>query len=300
MVSSETLKDLALEAGFDLVGFTSPPTGEETFEYNLLIDDGEVKDIGEHDSSSWKGPLDIPHETRTIVVLGFNHYQEAPKEPPGDNQAVLARYMTGACMALATRLRKFYRSLSILGIRSLGHLDPTELALRWLACRAGLGWIGKNTMILTEEFGSWVTWSAVFLAQELPPDSPSDYAGCLDCDECLRACPTFALYEPYKLDRTKCLTFISETLSSPDAAWPIRNAKQAFGRRILGCDICQEVCPQNRHAQKPGSPDIASLPLHVDINELLGKDEDSYDSRYRLLLWGIPRNRVETMVRIML
>jgi len=244
---------------------------------------------------SWK----IPEQTRTIVVLGFNYFRELPEAPPQDCESLIARYLTGACPALISRLRKFHRSLAVLGIRVLNHIGPSQLPLKWLAQRAGLGWIGKNSLLLTEEYGSWMIWDAVLLAEEIPSDATREFKGCEDCDDCVRACPTSALYEPYKLDPTRCFTFFSETLASMDGAWPIAQAREAFGRRVLGCDICQDVCPHNRHVQKSGPPDIVDLPMHIDVNELLGLDEDAFDSRYRLTLWGIPRSRVQDMVNLM-
>lgn len=299
MVSKETLKDLATEAGFDLVGFTTPPTPEEARLFTLEIDERKSRGFKPGEAYPWMESWHIPDPTRTIVVLGFNYYQEIPEEQPENNESIIARYLTGSCPALISRLRRFHRSLAVLGIDVLNHIGPSELPLKWLAQRAGLGWIGKNSLLLTEEYGSWVIWDAVLLADEFPPDQPGDFAGCGDCDECIQACPTSAIYEPYKLDPLKCFTYFSETLASMDGAWPIRQAREAFGRRILGCDICQDVCPHNRRVQKPGPDDIAGLPLHIDASTLTDLDEDAFDYRYRLTLWGIPRRRVREMIDLM-
>jgi len=298
MVSPETLKDLALEAGFDLTGFTRPPTAEEREQFSLEVGDRKARGFRPGQAYPWMDSWDLPPETRTIVVLGFNYYQEAPEEPPGETRTVIARYLTGSCPALIRKLRSFYRSLSILGITPLNHIGPSELPLKWLAQRAGMGWIGKNSLLVTREFGSWVIWDAVLLAEELPAEVHPAQTGCADCDDCLRACPTSALYEPYKLDPTRCFTFFSETLAPMDAAWPIKNARLAFGCRVLGCDICQEICPHNRAVQTPG--DIADLPLHIDLRRFLEIDDETYDREYRLTLWGIPRHRVADMASLML
>ena len=299
MVSKETLKDLAIEAGFDLVGFTTPPTREETVEYSLEIDERKSRGFKPRESYPWMESWRIPDETRSIVVLGFNYYQELPEEPLLDSELLIARYLTGSCPALISRLKKFHRSLEVLGIKVLSHIGPSELPLKWLAKRAGLGWIGKNSLLLTEEYGSWVIWDAVPLMEEFPPDEPKEFAGCGDCDECVRACPTSAIYEPYKLDPLRCFTYFSETLASMDGAWPIRQAREAFGRRILGCDICQDVCPHNRHVNKSCTSDVARLPLHIDASTLINLDEDTFENLYRLMLWGIPKRRVQEMLDLM-
>src|SRR5262249_9245050 len=116
---------------------------------------------------------------------------------------------------------------------------------RAVAQRAGLGWYGKNTNILTRQWGSWVFLAEIVTNLALEPDKPLK-ASCGKCEICLPACPTGALPNPYELDNTRCISFLTIELrgSIPLELRPL------MGNLIFGCDICQEVCPVNKLAER--------------------------------------------------
>ena len=300
MVSAENLKEVALEAGFDLVGFAAPPSRDDQEAYYAEVRERTDRGFRPGLVFPWMENWRLPSETRTVVALGLNYFQEQGEVEPERGCALIARYHTGACTGLISRSQRFRWSLETLGIKPLNPLGPSPLPLKWFAERAGLGWRGKHSLIVTPEYGSWVVWDAVLLAEEFPPDDPITERGCGDCVDCLKACPTSAVFEPYKVNPTRCFTLFSDTLAPLDGAWPIKQARQAFGARVLACDICQEACPHNRRVQKPGRPDTARLPLCVRVDELLTDSEETYQSRHRLTFWGIPRDRVQAMVELML
>jgi epoxyqueuosine reductase len=124
------------------------------------------------------------------------------------------------------------------------------LSDRSVAERAGIGWSGKNTSIITEEFGSWVYLGEMLVDVYLPPDEPIQ-DGCGDCTLCMTACPTGALVEPGRLDAQSCIAYLTQTKTM--IAEKYRNK---IGNRLYGCDTCQTVCPKNRKRYFDHQPDL--------------------------------------------
>ncbi len=127
-------------------------------------------------------------------------------------------------------------------IRSLSCVDTTPLVDRAVAQRAGIGFIGKNCMMITETHGSWVFLGALLTDLRIEPRPlliPADSCG--DCDLCLTACPTGALREPFVLDSQSCLSYLTQSKGIIAGEY-----REALGRRVWGCDTCQTVCPKNR------------------------------------------------------
>lgn len=119
-------------------------------------------------------------------------------------------------------------------------VDTGALSDRAVAQRAGIGWSGKNTSIITEEFGSWVYLGEMLVDVYIPPDEPIE-DGCGDCNLCMTACPTGALVEPGRLDAQSCIAFLTQTKTMIPEKY-----RDKIGNRLYGCDTCQTVCPKNR------------------------------------------------------
>jgi epoxyqueuosine reductase len=125
-------------------------------------------------------------------------------------------------------------------------VDTGPLLEREIARRAGLGWIGKNTMLLSRELGSYFLLGEIVLDLELEYDAPHTAQFCGSCTRCLDACPTQAFVAPYVLDANKCISF--HTIENREGA--PREEKAKFGDWVFGCDICQEVCPWNHKSEE--------------------------------------------------
>jgi epoxyqueuosine reductase len=172
-------------------------------------------------------------------------------------------------------------------------VDTAPVLERDLAARSGLGWIGKNTCLITPGVGSWYFLGELLLDVELPPDEPiSDHCG--SCRRCLDACPTAAFAGPGVLDARRCISYLTIELKGPIP----RALRPGMGTLIFGCDICQSVCPHNKW-QTP-TPDLElrseAVTASPDLTELLSLNEAAFRERFRRTpLWrskrrGLMRN----------
>jgi epoxyqueuosine reductase len=217
---------------------------------------------------------------RTVVSAALCYYADEPERPPGHGR--LPRYtwydayaeLREKLAALGRRLGGAYRVL----------VDENQHVDREAAARAGVGFYGKNTLLITRRFGSWVVLGTLVSDLALEP-TPSLELDCGSCTLCIEACPTGALDEPGTLDATKCLSYWTQS------ARPIPDEYQrALGAQVYGCDICQDVCPWNRGIEKRrhGLPAPAGAEPHVDLVDWLESDPAELRRRYARLY--VPRN----------
>ncbi|HET9879916.1 MAG TPA: tRNA epoxyqueuosine(34) reductase QueG [Candidatus Limnocylindria bacterium] len=191
----------------------------------------------------------------------------SPAEPAGK----VARYAVGLDYhaALRSRLEALAADLRAegLGVSETAFVDDRPLAERAFAARAGLGWIGKNTNLLTHlRAGSWVLLGALLVHETLPADEPVR-SSCGSCTRCLGGCPTGALIAPQVLDARRCISYLTIEHPGAFADWEA----QALGSWIFGCDVCQEVCPVNRDAADDGPLLVPLVPLVAWLLPLGGR-----------------------------
>ena len=182
-------------------------------------------------------------------------------------------------------LARFIESAAGPGVKSRVAVDTSAVLERDLAARAGLGWFGKNTNLLTPSLGSWFFIGTVLTtAEPALDDEVADRCG--TCTACLDACPTAAFTAPYVLDARRCISYLTiEHRGDVDEA--LRPSMGAWG---FGCDVCQEVCPWNRKAVTTREPAFASPP-RLAPPELLGLDEPAFRGRFRrTALWRARRS----------
>jgi epoxyqueuosine reductase len=213
---------------------------------------------------------------RSVVSAALCYWQ--PEQPLEPGEGRLARYTWSDAYA---ELRE---QLDALG-RAIGGnyrvlVDANQHVDREAAARSGVGFYGKNTMLITRRHGSWVVLGTLVSDRELEPTPPLD-TDCGDCRICIDACPTGALDEPGTLDATKCLSYWTQAPAAIPAEY-----RAALGAQVYGCDICQDVCPWNRGVQKRRADDEPSAAGHVDLVTWLESDTlvDDFDRLY------VPRN----------
>ncbi len=216
---------------------------------------------------------------RTVVSGALCYYADAPEPTPG--QGRLPRYTWNDAYA---QLRE---SLEELGRRLGGQfrvlVDANQHVDREAAARSGVGFYGKNTMLITRKHGSWVVLGTLVTTAELEPTSPLGL-DCGSCRLCIDACPTNALEEAGVLDVNRCLSYWTQSRHSIPA-----DVRVALHDRVYGCDICQDVCPWNRGVEKRrAGPPPKNMEPHVSLVDWLEAEDAELRLRYDRLF--IPRN----------
>ncbi len=221
----------------------------------------------------------VPDASVAVVVL--ENYLPPGEEPPAGSGVRIARYARGTDyhQAMGARLDRLAEGLLALGATvARPYLDAGPVPERELAQRAGLGWVGKNTMLIRPGLGSWTFIGSVFTDLELPPDPPFELDRCGSCTRCLEACPTGAFPAPRVLDATRCLSYLTI-----EQKGPIPEAFGDLGGWAFGCDVCNEVCPWNerfarptRHAEYAPRPD----PDRADPEYFERLDDETFARRF--------------------
>lgn len=283
---SELIKRLAREVGFDLAGIAPAvtPTG-----YHSFLDwlnqgyAGEMSYL-ERRKEAYEHPRYVMSSVRSVLMLTLNYQTEAPPEVTG-TEARVSRYAWGTTDYHKV-IRKKLKQLSRLiheqypDCETRGVVDTAPLLERDFAQLAGLGWIGKNTLLLNKREGSWFFLAGLLLSDELEYDEPQQTSHCGTCTRCLEACPTDAFVEAGTLDARKCISYLTIELRDQPIPAELRTGMQDW---MFGCDVCQEVCPWNRKA--PISGETAFQPVEtftpVDACELLTLDEAAFQERFQ-------------------
>jgi len=286
------IREYALEIGFDAVGFT---TAEP---FTQLSEALEERKSG----YSWiaEGLLQLSHiadprfvlpSARSIVVLLYDYYKQAyPEALLGRiGKAYQSRLYPGKKRLFGSRLRLLKEFLESRGME-VG-IRPA-MPERQAALRAGLGSFGCNTFIYAPGRGSYVGIVAMAVSADLEPTSPLSEPTCPEeCRLCIEACPTGALYAPYKMDPLRCIAFNSYgTGNFPGAPADIPlEIREKMGSWIYGCDLCQDACPKNRKRQKQDLlPDVFLEEVAPGFAPeiLLNMNDDYFNSKVQQLLYG--------------
>jgi len=224
---------------------------------------------------------------RTVISAAHCYYVPEPDRPEG--QGRLPRYTWYDAYA------ELRRTLEELG-RQLGGsyrvlVDANQHVDREAAARSGVGFYGKNTMLITRRHGSWVVLGTLITDVELESTPPLGL-NCGECRLCIDACPTGALDEPGTLDATRCLSYWTQA----PAAVP-EQYREHLGAQVYGCDICQDVCPWNRGIEKrrTGDPSPKGAEPHVSLVDWLKADDGELVKRYDRLF--VPRNDARWLKR---
>ena len=311
MITSGEIKQIAQDAGFDLCAITTPePIPQATERYRQWLEQGHHADMAWMTKSPERrcNPSQLMDGVRSVIMLGLNYYQENCEQTPRGHARVpccarVSRYARGRDYhkVIARKIKTLIARIEAATNRNAVVQKDAACRFKWwvdygpfleraYAEKAGMGFIGKNSMLINREFGSWFFLAEIVTSFELEPDSaPENYHGqCGKCTRCIDACPTGAIVGDGVIDSRRCISYLTiehrGDIPSDLAA--------SMGDLLFGCDICQEVCPFNQKRAVPTSHDEL-LPSHgvgefVDCGQVVALEDNE---QFLKLTAGTPLTR---------
>ncbi len=300
------LQRLAEQTGFAHAGIASLPSAEEEAKGRDYLETwiesghaGEMEYLKRRTAAGElvRSSLSAAPWARSVVVCAAPYQAEAPLsiEPATADAGWIARYAwSGSRSAegdlrpadyhkvLVARLKQLEQAMrSALGeFQSWAYVDTGPLIERRWAALAGVGWTGKNTCTLNQKLGSFFFLGVILTSLEVPREALATLAAdrCGSCTRCIDACPTQALVEPYRMDASRCIAYltIEKRGSIPE------ELRSGIGRQVFGCDICQDVCPWNRKAPIAADPVMEPRPelINPSLEWLAGLTEQEFGSTF--------------------
>lgn len=258
----DEIRRWCVELGFQQTVFCKPDLSKAGDRLQHWLDKGfhgSMQWMARHGDKRWHPNKLIPGTVSVISVrmdyLPANNDMVACLKD--GNKAYISRYATGR--DYHKLIRKRLATLARRIESAYGHpviqrpfVDSGPVMEKPLAEQAGMGWIGKNTLLLNRHAGSWFFLGELYTSLDLPPDEPTEEKQCGQCRACLKICPTNAFPEPYVLDARRCISYL--TIENKGSI-PVKFRK-AMGNRVFGCDDCQIICPWNRFAQVSAENDF--------------------------------------------
>ena len=279
---TDAVRNALLSAKLDLAGIAPAVTPSGFHQLLQWLNDGYHGDMQWMESrrEARRHPQSVLPLVKSLVIVGLNYFDGTPVSAgpkisryargTGDYHQVLKERLQPAA-ALIRRLRP--------GCKTRIVVDTAPLLERDFGRLAGLGWFGKNTMLISRHIGSWFFLGAILTDAELAPDTPEDRNWCGTCTRCLDACPTQAFPAPGVLDARRCISYLTIELRQSPIPMELR---EGVGEWLFGCDVCQDVCPWNRFA--PAVPDSAfsALPERnpADCRALLRLSRQEFEAVY--------------------
>ncbi len=288
---AEEIKQRALALGFDLVGITTAQPPQHAEEFQQWLASGFHGEMGYMAKNAEKrvDPSRILADVRSVVVVGLNYFNESPRRGTRPTTARIARYAQGPRDyhdVMSDKLKQFASAIDESGgpgTRSLWYVDTGPILERDLAQRAGIGFIGKHTNLISRQLGNWIFVGEVLTTLALPPDEPErEYCG--TCRRCIDVCPTRAIVAPYQLDARLCISYLTIELKGAIPA----ELRPLIGDHVFGCDDCLEVCPWNRFAKLSSTREFQRREM-PPLTEFLSWDEQ----RFRDFFHGTPIYRIK-------
>ena len=286
---AKDIESWARELGFQQVGIADTDLKDHSAAFLDWLEERMHGDMGYLGRNVDKrlDPARLHPGSIRVVSARMDYLGVAPPAaadlPVNDGSAYIARYALGRDYhkTLRRRLAKLVQRIEaaarVTETGSRAFVDSAPVLEKPLGAKAGLGWQGKNTLLLNQDAGSWFFLGEIYTNLPLPVTTPPAQPGCGSCRACLTVCPTEAIVAPGKLDARRCISYLTIESKGPIP----EDLRPAVGNRIFGCDDCQIVCPWNRFARRSVEAEFA--PRHgldvAAIADLLGWDEDEFLAR---------------------
>jgi epoxyqueuosine reductase len=278
----DRLKRQARVLGFELAGI-APATDADGFDRLrdwLARGYAGSMDYMQRHGEARRHPSSILPAVRSVVMVAMNYRPDDDKTQNPKRHGRIARYARGSDYheVLRERLQTLLDWLRHQRPDCVGRgvVDTAPLLERDFARRAGLGWFGKNTMLLNKRLGSYFFIGALLVNLELSCDAPHTANHCGTCTACLDACPTNAFVAPGMLDSRRCISY----LTIEHRGKVVEELRRGLGDWLFGCDVCQEVCPWNRKAPPGIEPTLQGC-AELDLIEVLGWTDEEFRRRFR-------------------
>jgi epoxyqueuosine reductase len=293
------IRQHALELGFDDCRFTTAAAPASAEQFQKWIGEKQHGEMAWLERSALKriDPQRVLPGARSVICLaasyeifGSSRSRREEAQKYSDQSLVTSTPTTGIVAryaqyddyhdVLGERLKQLTQFINQLGganTRSLWYVDTGPVLERDFAQRAGLGFVGKHTNLISRKFGNWIFLAEILTTLKLEPDAP-EKNHCGKCTRCITACPTNAITAPFKLDARKCISYLTIELKG---SIPVE-LRPAIGNRIYGCDDCLAICPWNRFAREGNLMKLHARPdlTAPDQIELLQLDEAGFKSRF--------------------
>lgn len=284
-VNSAQIKQQALEIGFHKVGIASADADTQLSVERLQawLSLGYQADMAWMANPKRQDVRDCLPGVRSLICVALNYYTPYQHHPEPE-YAKLSRYGWGRDYhrVMQKKLKQLSEWLQDQGegIQARFYVDTGPVQDKFWAQQAGLGWVAKNSNVITREYGSWVFLGEILTNLDLTPDLPHT-EHCGTCTRCLEACPTHAITKPFVVDANRCIAY--HTLENRSETLP-ESIKPHLQGWVAGCDICQDVCPWNQRFAKPTEiQDFEPYPgsVNVKLTELATLSEQEWDQRFR-------------------
>lgn len=248
MITVSKIIKAAKAEGFDLVGISPVKKFDQKGYYQKYIDQGYYGQMAwlQKNADLRKNPIRVFPQAKSIIALAISYFPGGPAVKNQPNCGVIARYarLPDYHLIIGKKLRTLSNEVDRLAGEKIclsNCVDAAALLEKEIAQQAELGFIGKNTQLITKKFGSYVFLAEIVVSCSLPSSTLKIKNQCGQCSKCLTACPTGALVRPYVIDARKCISYLTIENKGPIPD----KLRSKIGLNIFGCDKCQEVCPFN-------------------------------------------------------
>lgn len=281
MTFSEEIKQFALSLGFDACGICCAKNSGQETKYLDWISQNCHADMTylERNIDKRLDPRLLVDNAKSVICVALNYY---PREKMPDNVPQFAYYAYGEDYhdVVKTKLNQLFNFIKLTypDVSGRAFSDSAPVLERFWAAQAGIGFVGKNSLIIIPNKGSYFFLGELIIDLELDYDNPISQ-NCGNCTRCIDSCPTKAIEKPYRINANRCISY--QTIENKNEIAP--DVVSRLNNNVYGCDICQKVCPWNRFAKPHNTPDFIPSESFLSLNmEKLSKmDEDTFKSVFK-------------------